>query len=70
MSIANDYDDLWDGSIQNPLYVAQDGTVLNTCCGTWTGTRTDGTGIPGDELGALDLSVVDGAPNGTASNWM
>lgn len=68
--VANDYDDLWDGSIQNPLYVAQDGTVLNTCCGTWTGTRIDGTGIPGDELGAPDLSVVDGAPNGTASNWV
>jgi hypothetical protein len=70
MIIANDYDDLWDGSIQNPLYVAQDGTVLNTCCGTWTGTRTDGTRILGDELGAIDLSVVDGAPNGTAANWI
>ena len=70
MIVANDYDDLWDGSIQNPLYVAQDGTVLNTCCGTWTGTRTDGTGISGDELGAPDLGVVDGAPNGTATNWI
>ena len=34
--LANDYDDLWDGGIQNPLFVAQDGTVLDTCCGTWT----------------------------------
>lgn len=68
--VASSYDDLWDGDIQNPLYVAQDGTVLDTCCGTWTGTDTAGLGIPGDELGAPDFSVVDGAPNGTASNWV
>lgn len=68
--IASSYDDLWDGSIQSPLYVAQDGTVLDTCCGTWTGTDVFGIGIPGDELGAPDLYVVDGAPNGTASNWI
>jgi hypothetical protein len=68
--IASSYDDLWDGSIQNPLYVAQDGTVLDTCCGTWTGTNVFGIGIPGDELGAPDLDVVDGAPNGIASNWI
>jgi len=68
--IANDYDDLWDGSIQNPLFVAQDGTVLNTCCGTWTGTSASGIAVPGSELGALDLGVVDGAPNATEVNWI
>ena len=68
--IANDYDDLWDGGIQNPLYVAQDGTVLDTCCGTWTGTSTSGVAVPGSELGAADSSVTDGAPNGTGANWI
>ena len=68
--IASSYDDLWDGTIQNPLYVAQDGSVLDTCCGTWTGTNIYGVAIPGDELGAPDFGVVDGAPNGTGSNWI
>lgn len=67
--IASSYDDLWDGSIQNPLYVAQDGTVLDTCCGTWTGTSTAGIAVPGNELGA-GPAVVDGAPNGTGANWI
>jgi hypothetical protein len=68
--IADNYDDLWDGSIQSPLYVAQDGSVLDTCCGTWTGTSTAGLAVPGSELGATDLGVTDGAPNGTAANWI
>lgn len=68
--IADNYDDLWDGSIQSPLYVAQDGSVLDTCCGTWTGTSTAGLAVPGSELGAIDLGVTDGAPNGTAANWI
>jgi hypothetical protein len=66
--IANNYDDLWDGSIQNPLYVAQDGTIRNTCCGTWTGSYADGTAVAGAELGTSN--VVDGAPYATASNWI
>lgn len=69
LRIADDYDDLWDADIQHPLYIAQDGTTLNTCCGTWTGTQWDGYGAPGYELGA-GVSVVDGAPNATGSNWM
>ena len=66
--IANNYDDLWDGNIQNPLYVAQDGTIRNTCCGTWTGSYADGTAVAGAELGTSH--VVDGAPYATASNWI
>jgi len=68
--LAENYDDLWDGSIQNPLYVAQDGSVLNTCCGTWTGTSTAGNSIPGNELGAPGGAVVDGAPFGTGGSWV
>jgi len=58
--IATDYDDLWDGSLQNPLQIAQDGSLV-VSWGSWTGTRTFGRAIPGDELGAADLTVVDGA---------
>ena len=66
--LAENYDDLWDGSIQNPLYVAQDGSIPTS--GTWTGTSTAGLAVPGSELGAADLKVTDGAPNGTAANWI
>ena len=69
LRIADDYDDLWDGNIQHPLYIAQNGATLNTCCGTWTGTNSNGNAATGYELGA-GPSVVDGAPNGTASNWI
>lgn len=69
LRIANDYDDLWDGNIQRPLYIAQDGSTLNTCCGTWTGTNWNGTAATGYELGA-GQTVVDGAPDGTGSNWI
>jgi hypothetical protein len=67
--IATDYDDLWDGSLQNPLQIAQDGSLV-VSWGSWTGTRTFGRAIPGDELGAADLTVVDGAPFGTGPNWI
>lgn len=69
MRIADNYDDLWDGNIHRPLFIAQDGSTLNTCCGTWTGTRFDGLAAVGYELGS-GLSVVDGAPNGIGDNWV
>ena len=59
--IAYNYDDLWDGAILNNLNITQDGGATATCGGAWTGTRANGTALPGDELGAVDGSVVDGA---------
>jgi len=70
MIIANNYDDLWDGTIQNPLYVAQDGTVLDTCCGSWTGTLATGQNAGIFALGASSVLVVDGAPNRTDPLWV
>jgi hypothetical protein len=67
--VAENYDDFWDGLIQNPIYVAQDGTVLDTCCGSWTGTLKNGTSAGINALGASD-SVVDGAPNRTDDFWV
>jgi hypothetical protein len=67
--VATDYDDLWDGAIENALFVAQDGTVLDTCCGTWTGTDIFGEAVPGNALGDGAL-VADGAPNGVGNNWI
>ena len=59
--MVNDYEDLWDGSIDIPISRTQNGTLatdfLGNCCGfetsptAWTGTLADGTGRPGEELG-------------------
>ena len=69
LRIADNYDDFWDGTIQRPLYVAQDGTVLDTCCGSWTGTMANGLSGGVYALGASD-SARDGAPNGTGTEWI
>jgi hypothetical protein len=68
--IANDYDDLWDGSIQNPLRITQDGATQSECRGAWTGTSANGTSVPNDELGAINQGVVDGAPGATTQYWI
>ena len=39
--LADDNADLWDGSVDNPLNVDQNGATLNT--DVWAGTRFDGT---------------------------
>lgn len=51
--IANDNADLWDGDIDNPLNIDENGNVI---AGTqaWTGTTTDGSGNLGNELGSAN----------------
>ena len=65
--IASDYDDLWDGSIGNPLNVTQEGP--GSCSGAWTGTRPAGIAFTGNELGAPSLQVVDGSPSRIGGAW-
>jgi len=67
--IAINYDDLWDGIILNPLNVTQNGGMAASCGGAWTGTHAFGTTLLGDELGAADGKVVDGALC-DKHNWM
>ena len=43
--VANDYADLWDGSIQNPIGITELGTAWTYW--PWTGTGTDGTAATG-----------------------
>lgn len=66
--IAYNYDDLWDGSIQNPLNVSQDGAVLFGAA--WTGTDPTGVAVSGNELGAVDQTVTDGTSAGTITSWI
>lgn len=51
--LANDNADLWDGDIDNPLNIDENGNVIP---GTqvWTGTTTDGSGNLGNELGSAN----------------
>ena len=66
--IANDYDDLWDGSISNPLNVTQEGP--GSCSGAWTGTSPAGIAVTGNELGAPSFQVVDGSPSSIGGKWI
>jgi hypothetical protein len=65
--IANDNNDLWDGSIQSPLNITEQGTALGTGL-IWTGTNSDGTGIVGARLGE-GVPIVGDLPS-TNSLWV
>ena len=51
--LADNYADLWDGSIQRPLNVTENGTMVSLADGyeVWTGTAADGSQRTGYELG-------------------
>ena len=50
--IAADYTDLWDGGLPNPLWITEQGDILDTQ--VWTGSSWNGTTWGGNELGAAD----------------
>ena len=50
--IANDYVDLWDASIDNPVTYDRDGNVPSGSLAVYTGTLSNGTGEPALTLGA------------------
>ncbi len=69
--VANDYEDLWDGDIQNPIGI----TELGTAWTHWpfTGTYKDGTAAPGhpSSFGALgDAGDVHQGQAGVTTNWI
>lgn len=76
--LANNYADLWDGSILRPLNVAEDGMIRPLAFGVdvWTGTAADGSQLTGYELGNTNThgSPVAGSAIGTSlqsnSTWI
>lgn len=62
--VANDYDDLWDGSLLANINRTELDTTppVSGHPYVWTGTETDGTGVSGREMGA-------GAGAGGNWNW-
>ena len=65
--IANNNADLWDGSIDNPLNIDEQGGILPAL--TWTGTISDGMAAGGQALGGLGASVAAGDSNQADSRW-
>ncbi|MCB1738411.1 MAG: PEP-CTERM sorting domain-containing protein [Gammaproteobacteria bacterium] len=66
--IADNYADLWDGSIDSFLNIDENGN-FNGGGNTWTGSVIDGTKAPYGGLGEAAYGYA-GLPNATNSNWM
>lgn len=56
--IADNYDDVWDNTLDAPFDVTELGTVLSSGI-AWTGTFSDGTTAPTQPLGAADVRRGD-----------
>lgn len=72
IKIADHYDDLWDRSIDAPLNVAQDGSILGvqgTPVTAWTGTTADGEINTAQPLGSSFLAGR-GQISATGDLWM
>lgn len=65
--IANNYNDLWDGAIQNALNVTELGTAPAIPRGVWTATAPNGVKAPG--LGDPGLMFFGQSPF-TDTNWV
>lgn len=67
MRIVDDNADFWDGSLDSAIYLTP--TEVDSSLGftTWTGTGTDGFGIPGSRLG--ESSPIYGLTGSTDSTW-
>jgi len=66
--LVDDYDDLWDGSIDVPLNIGQSGVLVSGTIATrvWTGTGADGTTAYG--LGGSGSTV--GSVSSSTSTWI
>jgi len=74
--LANNYADLWDGTIVNALSIFEDGLPFSCPGGpcqaspnVFTGTNADGTVFPGSPLGGL-TTVRGGVWTNTGSIWI
>jgi hypothetical protein len=65
--VANNYNELWSGAIQNSISVDQFG-IATTTLTAWTGTNNVGLAVAGAELGTT--TPVEGLANATDSQWI
>ncbi len=66
--LVNNYDDLWNLGLQEPLHVVQDGTP-STTGGVWTGTNIDGTKLA-NPAALGDAHPVLGNSNSASGFWI
>jgi hypothetical protein len=72
LKVANDEADLWDGSIQNPVNEAADGSGQGNVY-VWTGSQSDGSNDGGTMCGDWSGGggfVSVGTSNDTGSSWI
>ncbi len=64
--VVDNYDDLWDGSIDNPININELGNLLEDS--VWTGTGPDGLAESGIALS--DSAVIIGATSSVRVSWV
>ncbi|MEM1026836.1 MAG: hypothetical protein AAGJ38_02015 [Planctomycetota bacterium] len=69
VTIADDYDDLWDRTIDAPLNVSEDGTVQDAIT-AWTGTLAEGTFNSNQPLGSDAFFSGRGQIGATGDLWI
>ncbi len=62
--VADDWDDLVDGSLLAPIAVTQSGDPPHDNRNAWTGTASDGTAIAGKTCGNWDTRMIQGGGYG------
>ncbi len=68
--VANNYADLWDGTVLNPINIMETGQLFNRIPWPYTGTRTDGTKRTGTSVANADRTPFGGSHigQGTLNN--
>lgn len=60
--------DFWDGALDAPISTSDTGaTVFAT---VWTGSLSDGTTVPGTEIGGSSGTTIAGRSHRTDTNWV
>jgi hypothetical protein len=72
--LADNNNDLWDGSINTSLDINENGDFVGNNLRVWTGTQSNGTGFSGDSqdrnLGSTGGSAHYGLTNLANGGWM
>ena len=67
--VANDAADFWDGSHASTINKDESGAAYTGWSWTFTGTNSDGTGTPAQQLGNQTHATMIGYADQKAANW-
>jgi hypothetical protein len=68
VKVADNYPDLWDGSLDNPINVTEQGQILNVPA--WTGTLSNGENRVQNALGGTELQSIFGNSSISTQGWV